>query len=156
MAVNPYELRDRALREKLELYEVGRVLLHLNQRRGFLSNRKTDKAKKKETEGMLAEINELAGLMDKAVRADAGQLFCGTRPGFGRPDGRRAAYPPAAHKARMYEDEFDKIWAAQQTHYPEILTEKLKYGVRGRRRFPRNRSRWAGSQTPPSNTEFTA
>ena len=44
LAVNPYELRRSGLREKLELHEIGRLLLHLNQRRGFLSNRKTDKA----------------------------------------------------------------------------------------------------------------
>src|SRR5690606_16267838 len=38
----PYELRTRALDERLEPYELGRVFLHLAQRRGFLSNRKTD------------------------------------------------------------------------------------------------------------------
>ena len=37
-----YELRARAISEKLELQELGRVLIHLNQRRGFLSNRKAD------------------------------------------------------------------------------------------------------------------
>ncbi len=35
-----YELRVRALDEQLSLKEIGRVLLHLNQRRGFKSNRK--------------------------------------------------------------------------------------------------------------------
>ncbi len=37
---NPYELRDKALSEDLTLQEFGRVLYHLIQRRGFLSNRK--------------------------------------------------------------------------------------------------------------------
>ena len=60
LAPNPYELRSRALDVKLEPYEIGRVLLHLNQRRGFLSNRKTDPGRDKETQGMLAEINQLA------------------------------------------------------------------------------------------------
>jgi CRISPR-associated endonuclease Csn1 len=40
---NPYEVRSRALREKLRPHEIGRALFHLNQRRGFKSNRKTDR-----------------------------------------------------------------------------------------------------------------
>ena len=54
---NPYDLRARALKERLEPFEIGRVLLHLNQRRGFLSNKKKDRGDK-EVQGMLAEINE--------------------------------------------------------------------------------------------------
>lgn len=37
---DPYDLRKRALDERLEPHQVGRVLLHLCVRRGFLSNRK--------------------------------------------------------------------------------------------------------------------
>jgi len=38
--LNPLELRAKALSEKLEPYHIGRALFHLNQRRGFKSNRK--------------------------------------------------------------------------------------------------------------------
>jgi len=38
---DPYVLRRKALDEALAPYELGRCLLHLAQRRGFLSNRKT-------------------------------------------------------------------------------------------------------------------
>lgn len=41
-SLNPYELRVKGLDEKLSLNELARVLIHINQRRGFLSNRKTD------------------------------------------------------------------------------------------------------------------
>ena len=34
-----YELRDRAIREKISLQELGRILLHLNQWRGYSSDR---------------------------------------------------------------------------------------------------------------------
>ncbi|CAM2952976.1 CRISPR-associated endonuclease Csn1 [Flavobacterium succinicans] len=37
--INPYVFRDRASKTKVTLYEVGRALYHLAQRRGFLSNR---------------------------------------------------------------------------------------------------------------------
>lgn len=40
--LNPYELRSKGLDEKLSLNELARVLIHINQRRGFLSNRKID------------------------------------------------------------------------------------------------------------------
>jgi CRISPR-associated endonuclease Csn1 len=40
--LDPYKLRFRGLSEALSKHEFGRALFHLNQRRGFKSNRKTD------------------------------------------------------------------------------------------------------------------
>ncbi len=40
---DPWILRTRGLKEALEPYQLGRALYHLNQRRGFKSNRKTDR-----------------------------------------------------------------------------------------------------------------
>lgn len=37
--INPYVFRDRASKQKVSLYELGRALYHIAQRRGFLSNR---------------------------------------------------------------------------------------------------------------------
>lgn len=37
---DPYQLRSRALTERLSLYEIGRIIDHINARRGFKSNRK--------------------------------------------------------------------------------------------------------------------
>ena len=41
--LDPYELRAKGLDEALPLIHFGRALFHLNQRRGFKSNRKTDR-----------------------------------------------------------------------------------------------------------------
>ncbi len=38
--LNPYEIRSRAKDEQVELFELGRALQHILQRRGFRSNRK--------------------------------------------------------------------------------------------------------------------
>jgi len=38
-SVNPYFFRDRASKQKVALFELGRSLYHIAQRRGFLSNR---------------------------------------------------------------------------------------------------------------------
>ncbi|WP_271407261.1 type II CRISPR RNA-guided endonuclease Cas9 [Tenacibaculum soleae] len=36
--LNPYELRAKAITEKIPLHELGRIFYHMIQRRGFLSN----------------------------------------------------------------------------------------------------------------------
>ncbi len=41
--LDPYALRAKGLTEPLKGEEFARALFHINQRRGFLSNRKTDK-----------------------------------------------------------------------------------------------------------------
>lgn len=48
--INPYVFRDRASKQKVSLYELGRALYHIAQRRGFLSNRLDQSA-----EGILEE-----------------------------------------------------------------------------------------------------
>lgn len=48
--INPYVFRDRASKGKVTLYELGRALYHIAQRRGFLSNRLDQSA-----EGILEE-----------------------------------------------------------------------------------------------------
>ncbi len=48
--VNPYFFRDKASKQKVSLYELGRAFYHIAQRRGFLSNRLDQSA-----EGILEE-----------------------------------------------------------------------------------------------------
>ena len=45
--INPYELRANGLTKLLKPYFFGRALFHINQRHGFKSNRKIDKAQKR-------------------------------------------------------------------------------------------------------------
>jgi CRISPR-associated endonuclease Csn1 len=146
LSANPYELRRRALSEKLELHEIGRVLMHLTQRRGYLSNRKTDKSQEKDNKGMLKEIGDLAATIDQSGTTLGGYLAeldrcynrCNAGPG---PHIRRRP----THRA-MYEHEFNAIWEAQQKHYPGILTDAFKYGNRGKQIYPKKPDR-LGSQS---------
>jgi CRISPR-associated endonuclease Csn1 len=48
--INPYYFRDKASKQKIDLYELGRAFYHIAQRRGFLSNRLDQSA-----EGILEE-----------------------------------------------------------------------------------------------------
>ena len=46
---NPYELRARAVSEKITLLELGRIFYHMIQRRGFLSNSRSAGSEVKES-----------------------------------------------------------------------------------------------------------
>jgi len=67
-ARDPYVLRARALGEPLAPHAIGRALFHLNQRRGFKSNRK---AERKATDGEDGKIASGARALDQAM-ADEG------------------------------------------------------------------------------------
>lgn len=56
--LNPYTLRAKGLDDALAPAEFGRALFHINQRRGFKSNRKTDK-KDNDSGALKTAINKL-------------------------------------------------------------------------------------------------
>ena len=119
--MDPYRLRAKGLDEKLDLYEFGRVLFHINQRRGFKSNRKTDNVKE---EGKVAkEAGELQEKIDKAGCRTLGEYFYKINPEEYR---IREQYTFRS----MYEDEFDKLWTEQCGFYPEVLIEDLRKKIR--------------------------
>ncbi len=77
--VNPYRFRHICLTEKLDLtditqrYILGRALYHLNQRRGFLSNRKEST---KESEGKVKDgISDLSKKMEESGCTYLGEYF---------------------------------------------------------------------------------
>lgn len=72
--LNPYELRARALDEQLDPYELGRALFHINQRRGFKSNLKTDR-KDADSGAMKAAISETRVKMAQAKARTLGEYL---------------------------------------------------------------------------------
>lgn len=139
LALNPYPLRARALDEKLSPSEIGRILVHLGHRRGFLSNRKADRARAKEAKGMLAEISALASTIEGAGCRTLGEYLNSIDHAFDhrhrnpeptemeRRRGRLADTVRRLHTRRdMYIEEFEEIWKAQRRHYPELLTDDLR------------------------------
>lgn len=134
---DPWALRAKGLTEKLAPHEIGRVLLHLNQRRGFLSNRKKDRGDK-ETQGMLAEINQNQAEVDASEHETIGGLLeskgrCTAddheRPDRGDEDPRRVR---GRHLSRrQIYNEFNRLWVIQAKHHPELLTDALRWGTAG-------------------------
>lgn len=122
-ARDPYELRARGLDEVLALHELGRALFHLHQRRGFKSNRKSDRGDK-ETGPIKEGIAKLRSAMVEADARTYGE-FLWMRHRDRRPvrarnvGGAKAAYDFYPDRA-LTEEEFDRLWAAQAAHHPSL------------------------------------
>ncbi len=57
-SLDPYELRAKGLDHPLAPHELGRALFHISRRRGFKSNRKTDKGADDDTGKVKSAINK--------------------------------------------------------------------------------------------------
>ena len=129
-AADPYDLRRRALSGPLSAHEIGRAIFHLNTRRGFKSNRKADRGRNEPENGKIATagqaLNEaLAGRtlgQFLADRLDAGE------PARVRMGGENQAYDFYPQRSHL-EAEFDAIWAAQEPHHPDLLTEAARLAI---------------------------
>ena len=136
---NPYKLRAKALDTRLPVHHVGRALFHLNQRRGFQSNRKTEQTKQSARDsGVIKEAAKR--LDDKMKEADArtlGEFLYSLRrkgasvrsrnlnPGQGRKP-QYDFYPTR----QIILDEFDQIWAAQAPNHPNVMTDDARRELR--------------------------
>lgn len=111
-----WQLRSKAASEKVSLPELGRVLLHLNQKRGYKSSRSDANLDKKDTE-YVAEVKNRYQLL-KETSQTIGQHFYDKlkKDVFYRT--KQQVYPREA-----YIHEFDTICAQQQIHWPAILTK---------------------------------
>ena len=123
---DPYAVRARALQEKLEPYEIGRALFHLNQRRGFKSNRRTDRKANDTEDGKIASG---ARALDEAMAAaDAdtlGQFLFGRDTRRVRMGGENQSYDFYPQR-RHVEYEFARIWEEQTKYHPSLLTETVR------------------------------
>lgn len=143
--LDPYALRASGLDDALPLTYFGRALFHLNQRRGFKSNRKTDRGdnesgKIKDATKRLDE--EMARMkartygeflhMRRASASDARRIpSVRTRLTVARRDHAEKEevgydfYPDRHHLS----DEFERLWKAQAQYYPDVLTDDLREDI---------------------------
>ncbi|MDG2533846.1 type II CRISPR RNA-guided endonuclease Cas9 [Sphingomonas sp. HITSZ_GF] len=138
-ALDPFELRARALDEALPLHHLGRAFFHLNQRRGFKSNRKADKP---DDESGKVKIG--IGRLEQAINERGARTFgeflhlrrVGAIDANAIPSVRTRLRPEAGEDAKgngydfypgraLIEDEFREIWEAQAPHHPEVLTPEV-------------------------------
>lgn len=123
---DPYAVRARALDERLEPFEVGRALFHLNQRRGFKSNRKAERRQKDNEGGKIASgALALDQAMAEAGADTLGQFLAGRSEKRVRMHGESQEYDFYPQR-RHVEYEFDRIWQEQTKHHPDLLTETAR------------------------------
>ncbi|MBI5696395.1 MAG: type II CRISPR RNA-guided endonuclease Cas9 [Nitrospirae bacterium] len=119
---SPYLLRARAVRERVEPFELGRAIYHLGQRRGFLSNRKAAPKKDDDEGKVYGGIGELRANMEEKGARTLGEYFAQVDPDEERIRQR------STHRD-MYIHEFGLIWDTQKAHYPELLTDDFRKRV---------------------------
>ena len=139
---NPYQLRAEALDRKLDPFELGRILLHLVARRGFLSTKNQaagdliddpdttaylealdkEPSKDKEEGAFKSDISELRQqIKDKEYRTLGEYLYKETQQN--NISAKRNRIHEGGHlrtDRQMYRDELDKIWAKQKQYFKNL------------------------------------
>jgi CRISPR-associated endonuclease Csn1 len=124
---DPYELRAKALVEPLTAGQVGRALFHLNQRRGFKSNRKAA-GEENEAGKIKAGISALKAEIEASGEMTLGAWLAARhrkrQTVRARLDGAgaKASYEFYPERA-LVQDEFQAIQAAQAPHHRHVTAE---------------------------------
>lgn len=116
--LKPLELwgiRAKAVTEQVSLFELGRILYHLNQKRGYKSSRSDANLDKKDTE-YVSEVKNRYQLIKEDGKT-IGQNFYEELKKNENYRIKQQVFPREA-----YIEEFDLICTEQQKHYPQILT----------------------------------
>lgn len=131
--LDPWPLRAKAASAAISPHEFGRVLFHLNQRRGFKATRSpTDRAAAANKED--GKIAQGIQRLDAALGGQTlGQYLAQQTSRRARP--RRAGagieYPLYPSRA-MVEAEFATLWDVQAQAAPALLTEDLRQRIHHR------------------------
>lgn len=111
-ALNPYEIRDRALREDISRAEFGRLLYHMIQRRGFQSSRKA-----KDTGAMAKGSRDIIGFTETEEHLGnktLGQYLYSISAKEGEKYTEKEEKPRGRYTLRqMYVEELEQIWQRQ-------------------------------------------
>lgn len=155
---HPYALRQKGLEQRLEPYEFGRALCHLNQRRGYLSPRdlmlwgyaKTDERldealtdedeKKNEEEKVGPILKEIKKVREEMQGFPTLGAYLADRLRHNQPVRKKTKrggkdLPKEELQARairfdrfMIQDEFEQLWTSQARFHP-LLTDELKHRI---------------------------
>jgi CRISPR-associated endonuclease Csn1 len=118
-----WKLRSNAVDKRVELKELGRILLHINQKRGYKSSRSDANLGKKDTDYVKEVKSRYEKLNEEGLTI--GQYFYQElqRDMYFRVKG--LVYPREA-----YLDEYDALMEQQKQHFPGILTDELVSKIR--------------------------
>jgi CRISPR-associated endonuclease Csn1 len=124
-------LRAKSVTESVSIQEFGRILLHLNQKRGYKHSKSDETEDKKQTEYVqqvnerFARIRESGETIGQHFYVQLKQYFAVVKKTAPAYRIKEKVFPRAA-----YIEEFDAIWRRQQQEYPSILTPDLYNHIR--------------------------
>ncbi len=143
LKLEPYALRAAGLDRTLTGQEFSRALSHLNQRRGFLSNRKTDR-KDNDASVLKQAITHLRRELNYGNYRTLGEWLAkrhrcreSVRARLRGLKTSENAYDFYAERA-MVEHEFDTLWAIQAQYAPALFNEKARAELKDILLFQRN------------------
>ena len=141
--LDPYLLRKKGLYEALSAHEFARALFHLNQRRGFLSNRKTDK-KDNDSGALKQAIIKLRAKLEEEDCQTLGEWLAkrhekglSVRARLRGKTQQEKAYDFYADRA-MIEHEFDTLWEKQKEFNSALFSEAARLELKDILLFQRN------------------
>ena len=130
-SLDPYALRKKGVHEPLTGQEFARALFHINQRRGFLSNRKTDK-KDNDSGALKKAIKDLREKLEGEHCQTLGEWLANrhanhmsVRARLRGTTQKDKAYDFYASRS-MIEQEFDVLWAKQSTYNPALFSDAAR------------------------------
>ena len=128
-----WQLRANAVTQKVSLNELGRVLYHLNQKRGYKHSR-TDSNDSKQRAYVKKINNRYAELQKSGMTI--GQYFAQKLAETAITQDGKTFYvfriKEQIYPRQAYEEEYDAIMKCQQTFYPEILTDDIIDEIKNR------------------------
>jgi CRISPR-associated endonuclease Csn1 len=131
-ALEIYGLRNKAVTEEISLVELGRVLLHFNQKRGYKSIGKGESVDSKETE-YVAKVKGRHTVI-KDLNMTIGQYFYEQLITNREENKDFITYriKDQVFPREAYIEEFEVIWRKQSDVHKEVLTEELKRQIQER------------------------
>ena len=118
-----WELRSKAANQRISLPELGRILLWLNQKRGYKSGRSDSNLDKKDTEYVIQVKNRHQIIKEQNLTI--GQYFYQQLNSNEYFRVKENVFPREA-----YIEEFDAICNEQKKHYPDVLTDEVISKIR--------------------------
>ena len=137
---DPYELRTKALDERLSPHQLGRILLHFVARRGFLSSKKQAAGDLVDDPDTMRYLNKLDAKTDSSqdkeegdFKADIAKVYRDIEDESARTLGeylyrsKNRVKRNRAHEGghlrtdrAMYRDELEKIWGKQHAYFTDL------------------------------------
>ncbi|MCC6547729.1 type II CRISPR RNA-guided endonuclease Cas9 [Candidatus Sumerlaeota bacterium] len=123
LRMSPWQLRAKGLDHPLTAEEFGRVMIHLNMRRGFNARRK--EGNKKEASNTAKSIGELQRKIEEARCRTVGEVLAGFEGRLPLRN-RRPDEEFRIINREMLEREFDLLWKKQEEFHRSLLTPEIR------------------------------